>query len=324
MTYRDNMPTGPLYNGQGQQQQQNPQLQHPQPPYHQPHSQPIHQQYASSYTNGNQQYQHTQYNQSAYSQQQPPSYYPNSTPQFTSYDANSSYNRPPPPSGPPVQFVDPSFLQRAPPVQTTYVPLPPAPASAPAPAPAPAVRPTLPALVSAPVSKPVLAPVQTQSPIIASQPLRPPQQSNTGSAKNSPRLDERRPPSQGGLGKAATKDARRLTSGGAVAKSPIMAGSPHTDSIPLVLCVAEDCFSKANEAIQGIAKTMTPEEVAEHHRLIATGLGCLEVAMKSSKLWPRLEARVCLRYASILVNETVNIMEAETALTKGIAVCDKV
>lgn len=109
-----------------------------------------------------------------------------------------------------------------------------------------------------------------------------------------------------------------------MSKSPIMSSSPHTDSIPLVLCVAEECFSKANEAMRSIAKTMTEEEVAEHHRLIATGLGCLEVALKSSKLWPRLEARVCLRYASILVNETVNIADAETALTKGIAVCDKV
>lgn len=69
---------------------------------------------------------------------------------------------------------------------------------------------------------------------------------------------------------------------------------------------------------------MTEEEVAEHHKLVTTGLGCLEVAMKSNKLWPRLEARLCLRYASVLIEETTNLMEAETALTRGISVCEKV
>lgn len=69
---------------------------------------------------------------------------------------------------------------------------------------------------------------------------------------------------------------------------------------------------------------MSETEVADHHKLVATGLGCLDVALKSNKLWPRLEARLCLRYASVLIDETTNIMEAETTLTRGIAVCDKV
>ena len=81
---------------------------------------------------------------------------------------------------------------------------------------------------------------------------------------------------------------------------------------------------KAIGAAHGIARTMTNEEVTEHHKLIATGLGCLEVAMKSNRLWPRLEARLCLRYAGVLIEETTNLMEAETALTRGIAVCEKV
>jgi len=64
--------------------------------------------------------------------------------------------------------------------------------------------------------------------------------------------------------------------------------------------------------------------VAEHHKLVATGLGCLEVALKSRKLWPRLEARLMLRYASVLVEETTNIEKAETVLSKGISLCEKV
>jgi hypothetical protein len=88
--------------------------------------------------------------------------------------------------------------------------------------------------------------------------------------------------------------------------------------------VAEECFEKANAATHKVARSMTPSEVEEHHKLVATGLACLDVALKSNKLWPRLEARLCLRYTSILIEETTNVMEAETTLTRGISVCEKV
>lgn len=73
-----------------------------------------------------------------------------------------------------------------------------------------------------------------------------------------------------------------------------------------------------------MADSLSPEFVEEYHKLIATGLGCLETALGSNRLAPRLEARLQLRYANILCEETTNIMEAETALTKGIALCEKV
>lgn len=61
----------------------------------------------------------------------------------------------------------------------------------------------------------------------------------------------------------------------------------------------------------------------EYYKLIATGLGCLEAALALNKLPPRAEANVRLRYATILSEETDNLTEAEVALTKGIAVCEK-
>lgn len=88
--------------------------------------------------------------------------------------------------------------------------------------------------------------------------------------------------------------------------------------------MAEDCFAKAHAAASKIARSMSDSELKEYNKMVATGLGCLEVAMNSNKLWPRLEARLCLRYASVLIEETTNIMEAETALTRGILVCEKV
>ncbi|KAK0652881.1 cohesin loading factor-domain-containing protein [Cercophora newfieldiana] len=314
------MPPGPGYGGQGQQQQpqhpqysrhpQHPNSQHPQ--YQQHVHQNIHPQYgAAPYANGNQQYHHVQYSQPMYQQQPqqqhqqraapapvapaPAPFYPSTTPQFSNYDG--AYNQPPPSTVAPVQFVDPSFLQRpVAPSQPKHIP--PVSASQPAPAATPVVNP---------------GPARA---------TLPPQQAT--SATSSPRLPESRPASQGGPGRPTSKDARRLTSGGSVAKSPVMShSSSHIETVPVLLHVAEDCFSKANAVGHNIARSMTDEELSEHHKIVATGLACLELAMKSNKILPRLEARLCLRYASILVDETNNVMEAETALTRSFAVCEK-
>ncbi len=63
---------------------------------------------------------------------------------------------------------------------------------------------------------------------------------------------------------------------------------------------------------------MASLDVDEYEALIATGLGCLDTALKRVKLGPRMEARIRLRYAGVLLEETENSMEAETTLSKGI------
>lgn len=72
-----------------------------------------------------------------------------------------------------------------------------------------------------------------------------------------------------------------------------------------------------------MGRSLHPDTLKEYHKLIATGLACLDVALQSNKLVPRLEARVRLRYASMLLEETTNYAEAETILTKGISVSEK-
>ena len=59
----------------------------------------------------------------------------------------------------------------------------------------------------------------------------------------------------------------------------------------------------------------------QYQKLIATGLGCLESALNEGRLEPRMEAKIRLRYAGVLVEETDNTMEAETSLSKGISLC---
>ncbi|ORY71618.1 cohesin loading factor [Pseudomassariella vexata] len=97
----------------------------------------------------------------------------------------------------------------------------------------------------------------------------------------------------------------------------------HQDTNSLLVCVAEEFFSKARKDVLKVADSLDAQRVHEYQKLIATGLGCLETVLSSNKLAPRLEAKLQLRYASILCEETNNIMEAETALTKGITLSDK-
>ncbi|KAL7936711.1 cohesin loading factor domain-containing protein [Trichoderma chlorosporum] len=108
-------------------------------------------------------------------------------------------------------------------------------------------------------------------------------------------------------------------------KSPAVTPKPRpVNPAPLMIAVAEECLEKARNASHDVAMTLCPNQVDEYQELIATSLSCLEAALQSnSQLAPREEARVRLRYAALLQEETENLMEAETALAKGIPLCDK-
>ncbi|KAF9881168.1 hypothetical protein CkaCkLH20_01318 [Colletotrichum karsti] len=95
------------------------------------------------------------------------------------------------------------------------------------------------------------------------------------------------------------------------------------DTTAILVHVAEECFEKAKRAVQQVAASLAEEQVREYQKLITTGLACLEAAFQSNRLSPRQEARARLRYASILCEETENLQEAETALSKGITICEK-
>ncbi|KAK4228253.1 MAU2 chromatid cohesion factor [Podospora fimiseda] len=200
------------------------------------------------------------------------------------------------------QFVNPSFLQQQP--QPVLTPKPPTPAShalqnPPPPPPPIAMSPRV------PVARPPQAvkPEKTKSPKLHQIPAAP---------RGTP------------INKINTKENRRPSSGHAVARSPVTpGGSSHTETLPLLLSVAEECLEKAGAAARVAAKSMSPGDIEEHHKLVATALGCMDVALKSNKLYPKLEVRLCLRYASVLMEETNNIMDAETTLTRSISISDK-
>ncbi|KUJ19983.1 uncharacterized protein LY89DRAFT_467811 [Mollisia scopiformis] len=103
--------------------------------------------------------------------------------------------------------------------------------------------------------------------------------------------------------------------------------TPSTDSpldtAMLLVSLAEEYFVAAHELAPAAALSMTSTNVDVYQKLIATGLGCLDTALKRVRLAPRQEANIRLRYAAVLLEETENFMEGETTLSKGITLCER-
>jgi hypothetical protein len=92
----------------------------------------------------------------------------------------------------------------------------------------------------------------------------------------------------------------------------------------LLISLAEEYFEAAHKLAPAVSQSMTAADVDTYSQLIATGLGCLDAALKHVQLGPRVEANIRLRYAAVLYEETENAMEAETTLSRGIALCQRV
>ncbi|PIG87211.1 hypothetical protein AARAC_004200, partial [Aspergillus arachidicola] len=120
-----------------------------------------------------------------------------------------------------------------------------------------------------------------------------------------------RPPSK----KQAQRQAGQMT--------PQKPAKPPIDYQVLLLAMADEYLNAAHSNGTMVALLKQELEVEEYYKLVATGLGCLEAVLKNWRLQPRVEALVRLRYARILFEETDNDLEAETALSKGIDLCER-
>ncbi|KAL8943933.1 MAG: hypothetical protein Q9216_000745 [Gyalolechia sp. 2 TL-2023] len=99
--------------------------------------------------------------------------------------------------------------------------------------------------------------------------------------------------------------------------------SPSVDYQMLLLALAEDYLIAAHTGGSYRAMRERGIDMKRYHKLVATALGCLETLLNNFKLQPQLEANVRLRYASVLLDETENMMEAEQSLSAGIKLCDR-
>lgn len=106
--------------------------------------------------------------------------------------------------------------------------------------------------------------------------------------------------------------------------APIPAQAVSIDRPMLLISLAEEYFEAAHKLAPTTSLTLTTTTVEAYEKLISTGLGCLDTALKHVRLPPRTEATIRLRFAGVLYEETENYMDAETALSKGISLCERV
>lgn len=97
------------------------------------------------------------------------------------------------------------------------------------------------------------------------------------------------------------------------------------DNQAALLALSDEYISAAYSMSSSLSTAEVDEEQLDHyHSLLATGMGCLETVLKNYRISDaRKEARIRLRFASLLFEETDNDLEAEECLSKGISACER-
>ncbi|KAI4150214.1 MAG: hypothetical protein LQ341_001147, partial [Variospora aurantia] len=125
-----------------------------------------------------------------------------------------------------------------------------------------------------------------------------------------------------------THSTQRSTSTPTPVPRPIASAHPVPQSYPidyqlLLLSLAEDYLATAHGQAFDANFKDRENSLQLYYKLVAAGLACMEAVMKRFKLQPQMEANLRLRYASVLYEETENMMEAEQCLSDGIKLCDR-
>ncbi|KAG2170125.1 hypothetical protein JADG_009864 [Aureobasidium aubasidani] len=107
-------------------------------------------------------------------------------------------------------------------------------------------------------------------------------------------------------------------------ETTVITESGHTDLQPVLLGLADQYISKAHGMSSYLVRNPQEADVEQYYSLISAGLGCMESVLKNWKFPdPKMEARLQLRYANLLLEETENDGELQDLLTRGIALCER-
>ncbi|KAJ5613100.1 hypothetical protein N7510_006294 [Penicillium lagena] len=244
--------------------------------------------------------------------------------------------RPPPPQQEELhqQFVNPAQLFVQPPLPTaprsryTQIslqynepPIPPAATVTPQPQPFPTTSPALSQTPAPPIARPPSATITSNNEDRS-------QQANANALQPSPIIKAElapKPSPNVELKKAppVPSPSPKIAPQIVAAEKPTKPTKPPVDYQVLLLSLADEYLNAAHNYGTKAALATREADVEEYYKLVATGLGCLEAVLKNWRLQPRKEALVRLRYARILFEETDNDIEAETALSKGIDLCER-
>lgn len=89
----------------------------------------------------------------------------------------------------------------------------------------------------------------------------------------------------------------------------------------MLLSAAEEYIAAARGMGSNIARQKKNGDVQQYYKLVSTAMGCMDAVLRKYNMQPRDEARLRLRYASLLIEETDNTTEIDEILSKGISLC---
>jgi hypothetical protein len=91
----------------------------------------------------------------------------------------------------------------------------------------------------------------------------------------------------------------------------------------MLLSAADEYIAAARGIGARMVRNQREADVLQYQKLMATGLGCMDTVLRDFNLLPRDEARLRLRYASLLVEETENTAEIDEVLSKQMSLCGR-
>jgi hypothetical protein len=91
----------------------------------------------------------------------------------------------------------------------------------------------------------------------------------------------------------------------------------------MLLSAADEYIAAARGMGALVVRDRREADIRQYYKLMATGMGCMDTVLREFNMLPRDEAKVRLRYASLLVEETDNTAEIDEVLSKQISLCGR-
>jgi hypothetical protein len=91
----------------------------------------------------------------------------------------------------------------------------------------------------------------------------------------------------------------------------------------MLLSAADEYVAAARGMVSLLMRHQREADVRQYHKLMAAGLGCMDTVLREFNMLPRDEAKLRLRYAGLLIEETDNTTEIDEVFSKQISLCNR-
>ncbi|KAF2855196.1 hypothetical protein T440DRAFT_464491 [Plenodomus tracheiphilus IPT5] len=91
----------------------------------------------------------------------------------------------------------------------------------------------------------------------------------------------------------------------------------------LLLSAADEYITAARGMSAIIVRDKKEVDIQQYQKLMATAMGCMDTVLKGFNILPRDEAKLRLRYAGLLIEETTNETAIEEILSKQMSLCGR-